>query len=81
VARRYSERQLASVVRAAGASSWQEALDYLAVHADGLPDVDPPEVEAMREELEEMKRRGEPFTLEVRMLYGVIEATLGQRRS
>jgi hypothetical protein len=79
--RRYSERQLASVMRASGATSWQDALDYLAARVDGLPDVDRPEVDAMRDDMEEMKRRGEPFTLDARMLYGTIEAVCGARRS
>jgi hypothetical protein len=81
MARRYSERQLASVLRAAGARSWQELLDYLAGHVDGLPDADPATVDAMREDLEEMKRHGEPFDLDTRMLYGTIDAFLGVRRS
>jgi hypothetical protein len=79
--RGYTERQLASVVRAAGAASWQDVLDYLSRHVDGLPDVGPTEIDALRDDLEEMKRRGERFTLDVRMLYGTIEAIRGVRRS
>ncbi|HEV8638608.1 MAG TPA: hypothetical protein VG370_30725 [Chloroflexota bacterium] len=81
MARGYTERQLASVMRASGATSWQDALDYLAGHVDGLPDVDRSEIHAMRDDLEEMKRRGEPFTLDARMLYGTIVAIRGVRTS
>jgi hypothetical protein len=69
------------VRRAAGATSWQDLLDYLAEHVDGLPDVDRSEIDAMRDDLEEMKRRGEPFTADARMLYGAIMATMGVKRS